>query len=306
MRLCLMSLAIALAATVVEAAGFDSRQVPAEVQWVVHVDFDALRSAAVAQQLAGEWLEREATKKQLEQVRRLIGADLLNDLHAATLFGTSYQPSAGVILLQAKVDRRRVRALLSMAPDFQTQVHDSRELCTWTHRENGREKSLTACLTHEKAIVVGEDAEQVILAVDTLDGKHPAVDDDSPLAAPAPEGTVLFAAACGLAEAELPFRSPLVRQAQRMILAFGESDQQVFLKATAVARDTESAEQFRAAVDGLRALAMLQAGSDPLATRLFKDFKLSIEEETVHLDWRVPAEDVIEAIQKAQGAAEKE
>lgn len=306
MRVCLVSLAMALAASVAEAAGFDPRTVPAEVQWVVHMDFDALRSATTAQQLSAEWLQRDSTRKQLEQVRHLIGTDLLSDLHSATLFGTSYASSAGVVVLRAETDRQRVRGLLSMAPDYRKQTHGEHELLTWTHRQGERRQSLTACLTQPSAIVVGEDPEQVILALDTLDGRHAGVGKDSPLATPPPAGTVLFAAACGLAEAELPFRSPLVRQAQRMILAVGESEQQVFLKATAVARDSESAEQFRAAVDGLRALALLQSGGDPQAARLFEDFKLSVEDQTVRLDWQVPAEQLIQAVQKAQRAAERQ
>jgi len=302
-RVCLMSLAVVLWAQVAGAVDFDYRMVPAETQWVVHVDFDALRSSTTAQQLSAQWLQRASTQEQLDRVRQLIGTDLLRDLHGATLFGTSYAPSAAVVLLQAKVDRQRVRALLSIAPDFRTKSHGQHELCTWTHRERDKEKSLTACLTQQQAIIVGEDPEQVVLALDTFEGRHPSVPEDSPLAAPRPEGTVLFAAAYGLDKAELPFRSPLVRQAQRMILAVGESKQQVvFLQATTVARDTESAEQFRAALDGLRALALLQSGSDPQVAGLFKQFELSVQEQTVRLEWRVPARQLIELIQKVQQA----
>lgn len=302
MRVCLMSLVIVLAASVVRAAGYDPRMVPAEAQWVVHVDFDALRSSTIAQQLSAEWLERESTRKQLEQVRLLIGTDLLNDFHAATLFGSSYAPSAGVILLQAETDRQRVRGLLSLSPDYRKQAHGAHELLTWTHRQGERRQSLCACLSQPSAIVVGEDAEQVIRALDTLDGRHASVDQNSPLATPPPHGTVLFAAACGLDEADLPFRSPLVRQARRMTLAIGQHEQQVFFQATALARNSEAAEQFRAAVDGLRALALLQSGGDPQVARLFKDFALSVEEATVRLEWRLSADELIQTIQKAQQA----
>jgi len=307
-KACLMSLAAACAAawaSLAAAEGFDARMVPAEVQWVVHVDFDALRQAAVAQRLSAEWLQRDSTQEQLERVRQLIGTDLLRDLHAATLFGTSYDPSAGVVLLQAKVDRRRVRALLSMAPDFQAKPQGQHELCTWTHRERGREKTFTACLTQPEAIIVGEDPEQVLLALETLEGRHDSVGTDSPLAAAVPEGTVLFAAACGLAEAELPFRSPLVRQAHRLILAVGEHEQQVFIEATALARDTESAEQFRVALDGLRAVALLQSGSDPQVAQLLEHLKLSVQEQTVRLQWRLPVGDLLKVIEKAQEAEKR-
>jgi hypothetical protein len=217
MRALLIATAVVFAsAGTLSAEPLVPQRVAADAKWVVHVDFDALRSAHIVEKLSQQWLSRDSTRQQLEKVREILGTDPLTSVHGVTFYGKDYSQGGYVVLLEAKVDRQRLLQFVRRMPDYQTHSYGDHELHTWTQSQGRRQKhSVTGCFAAEALTIVGQDAAAVQGALDVLEGKSPGLPADSPLAAEVPAGTAFWAAALGLAEANLPFRSPLVRKRAR-------------------------------------------------------------------------------------------
>ena len=103
----------------------------------------------------------------------------------------------------------------------------------------------------------------------------------------------------GLAEVELPFKSPLVRKSKVFSVAVGEHGGEAFAAARAATESVEIAGQLRAVAEGLLAMAELQVDSDEQATRLLEAVKVGSEERTVTVEFRGHPDDVSKLFQKA-------
>ena len=286
----------------VRAEPLDLRQVSARAKWLAHIDFDAVRDAKVAKKIRDGWLRQDKAKRGLKMMRDLFGFDAPNDLHAITLYGDRLVRGNGVVIVRAKVDRRRLLAFLKKIPDYRTTSHGNHKLHAWTHKKGKKAKhTVTGCFHRPGVMVFGRDAGDVKVALDVLDGKSPSLaGKNSFLAADVPKGAILQARAVGLADAKLPFKSPVVHQSKAISVAIGEYQDEVFARARLVAKSAEVAKDVRAIVDGFLALAKLQHGSDQQAVSVLRATKVTTAGNTVTVEWRGAGEQVFNLLEKAQ------
>jgi len=206
-----------------------------------------------------------------------------------------------VVIVRAEVDRQKVLQFVRKRPGHQTASHGNCELHTWTETRGGQKKrQVTGCFYQSTMMVFGRDADAVKKALDVLDAKASNLaEGHSPLAAEVPEGTFFVARVAKLADAQLPFKSPIVRQSEFLALTFGERHGEVFAHGELAAKSPGAAEQIQTIVDGFLALAKLQHAEDREMTRLLGAVKVTTSGKTVTVQWRGPADDVLTLIKKA-------
>ena len=130
-----------------------------------------------------------------------------------------------------------------------------------------------------------------------LDGKKPALEAKGLLAHPPAGGTVV-ARATGIAEAKLPAKCPLAKQIESVGLAMGEHEGQSFLRLRVATKTPEVAEQIKTIIEGGKALAQLRHMGDAAATKIIDQLKASVSDKTVTVEFKAPATDVWDHIQK--------
>ena len=301
-----------LFAAVVLLAGFgplawaeplDCSQVGSGAKWLVHVDFDALRAAKTAQRVGEVLIRQEAPKQQLEQIRQALGMDPTKDVQSVTFYGSKLKALSGVVLIRANVDRQRVLGFLKKLPGYDTSAHGDHALHTWT-QDKGKpsEHRVTGCFHGPKLAVVGREEAEVTAALDVLDGKAAGMKKGDPLLADdVPAGTVVQAAAAGLAEGEGPFRSPVLRQSELISLAIGEHESRVFVRGRVVAESPKVARQLRQVVEGFLAMATISPPEHaPKELRDILDaIKVTSEEKTVTVGWEASADVVLALLEQA-------
>jgi hypothetical protein len=185
-------------------------------------------------------------------------------------------------------------------PDYNATGYDNHTLHAWTERkDNPGEHTVTGCVFGPELLIVGRDAAEVKAALDVLGGKSAVLaGSDSPLAGEVPEGAVVMAGVTGLAEAELPFKSPIINQSELFWAALGERDGEVFGKLKFVAKSNEAAKQVEDIVRGLRAMALLQHGSDEEARKIVERLGVTTSQRTVQVEWRGAADGVWRLIEQ--------
>jgi hypothetical protein len=270
------------------AAPLDGNQVAADAKWVAHIDLDAAKTATLAEKVLSWWLSNELVRQQLAAVKMHTGVDLVRDLHGVTFYGSRLAQNTGVVIVHANFDANRLLRIVRGKPDYNATRFDNHTLHTWTERKDTSDKhTVTGCVFAPELLIVGRDSAEVKAALDVLDGKSAALaGSDSPLAGEVPEGAIVVAGVTGVPEAGVPFKSPIVNQSEFIWVALGEQDGEVFGQLKFVAKSDEAAEQVEDILRGLRAMALLQLGSDKEARKIIARLTVARSQRTVHVEWR--------------------
>jgi len=285
------------------AEPLDCSQVGSEAKWLVHVDFDALRAAKTAQRVGEVLLRQEAPKQQLEQIRKALGMDPTEDVQSVTFYGSKLKALSGVVLVRARFDRQRLLGFVKKLPGYETSAHGDHALYMWTQDKGlPSEHRVTGCFHGPKLAVVGRDPAEVKAALDVLDGKAPGMKKGDPLLADeVPAGTVVQAAAAGLAEGDGPFQSPVLQQSELFALAIGEHDNRVFVRGRVVAKSPKVAKQLRQMADGFLAMAKFSPPKDAPKEllELLDGIEVTSEDKTVTVGWKASADVVLKMLEQA-------
>lgn len=288
------------AAAAIQAAPLDSRQVAADAKWLVHIDVDALRDSVVMQQT---W-DREATRRPdveawVAAIRDQMCMDPAKDLHGILAYGSTPGSAEGVLIVNGAVDHTHFVEKVSKAPDYRAGTHREFKWYSWVQGDG----PVTCGFFQPGLLVFAKTKELATKTLDSLDGKLPALAPDHPLIQAAPVGTILLIRASGLADASVPFKSPLITQAQSLQIAWGEHESTSFSEVTLMLKTAEAADNVRTALEGLRATALLQYGTNPGLEKLLKRMKITIADSTVKAATAAPAEEVWATIESVWNQA---
>jgi hypothetical protein len=296
--------ALLVFAPLLRAEPLDRRQLPAATTWFIHVDVEAASASMLGRGARGFLLSLPEARKAIEKAREALGIDITSDIRGITLYGVSYAPDRGVLIVRGKVDRSRLETMLQKMAGYRTETVDGRSLYFWTERDQPRRvnaepssRTQAGAFSGDDGVVVANDAQAVVAALDVLDGKAASLPADSPLVVSSPSGTVICSAAVGIAQAKtLPIQSPILRQCESGSLALGEHDGDAFFHARVLTQSTQTAAQIRASVEGLRAMVELQATENAVAARLLQPLKVTTDDKSVDVDWNFPSAELVKMV----------
>ncbi len=293
------ALLLGLAATL-SAAPVDFAQVAADAGWLAHLDVDGLRQATLFQKAYQRLVEDQPNvAKQLDALHALLAMDVRRDLHGMTLYGKRLGAAEGVLLVHADLDPKALAAKAQWLPEHKIIAYGAYELHTWADTDRKGPRRLLAGAFHRSTLVVfAPGVEELKAALDVLDGRSPRLAGDSPLAVAVPPNTALLARAIRLADAELPFKSPLVTQSETISIALGEHEGTWFGEARLTLKSAQTAEQIRAILEALRAMGELQADDDTEVKTLLRRFRVQPDDRTVIVEFRAPVEAVWSLVER--------
>jgi hypothetical protein len=299
-----------------DASGVDSKYIPADAKWVVHVDVDAVVKSRLYNMLAldvdglidgkrlvvgtrAEGAPMPLASKKIQAVGDMLGLKIPEDIHGITLVGRSFSDEGVFVLVKAKMNHDHLIGVAKINPEYKSAKYDGVEVSTFG--EAGSEEAAGAFLADD-VIVLAQKGSEVRHAIDAAAANRKAAPGalQSAFAATNPaEGTgvsgiMVYVAADGLAElqkeeAEL---SPILLPVTHVRATIGERADDVVLQAVLTVKDSESARQVRGALEGVKAIATLAAlsSNDPNATMvagLASRAESTVDETSVKIDWPV-------------------
>ena len=283
--------------TFLHAEPLNLRQVSATAKWVAHVDVDMMRSSQAFQKAypkaADEWYD---IFSQLERLNAEFGLNLENGLHSITVYGNQLGNLSGVLLANVEVDQIALESGMTGATGYQASKHRTHTLHSWSD-EHG---PMTGVFYTPKQLLFARSTEEVTAALDVLDGKSPSLEGkNSTLAASIPAGAFFVGRAIALANAELPWQSPLVKQSESLNVALGLKDDKVFFEGQLTAKSVEAASQFKDLIQGGRAMVLLHLPPTPELTKLLDAVKITVKDKSVSVDFRASVDEVWAEAEKA-------
>jgi hypothetical protein len=283
-------LATCLAAGLADAAPLCVKEVPASATWLAHVDVEAMRASAVVQKAYRVYQKSDQrADAKFEWLRRQIGMDVRSDLQALTVYGTQLGARQGVLVLHAEIDAAQLVKRLKERPDYTVATHRTYDVHRWTDAGgSGHEQHMAGAFAGPKLAIFASTAADLHEALDAVDDLRPRLAGDSPLARPTPAGTMLVVRVEKIDDTKIPFKSPLVTQSQAIELVVAEHEGELLVQARLTARSPEAAEEIRAVLAGLVAMATMQSRGDDQRPDLLRRLKLDVTGDTVTAEFRAP------------------
>ena len=270
-------LTVVLTAIVFPSAGFVSagpivpKDIGADAKWFGHVDCEALRSMKLIQKLKDKCPIQQQCQAKMEKLAEKLGMNPMEDILGATLYSTRYDGQIGVGLVYVKkLDRKKMASLLTEKhPDHKTSEYGSRTLHMWTIEHHEKKMNLTGTFAADNLIVIGVDAEQVKLALDVLDGKKPCLTEDAPLLKDIAKNTLFASRAIDVPETySKTARCVVLQNCKAATVIWKEVDGQITGNYEFTTDSEEAAKNFKAIVDGFKAMVELNHGNIPAIKKI--------------------------------------
>ena len=288
-----------LAAGFVSAGPVVSKDIGADAKWFGHVDFEALHSMELVQHLKDKCPVHQQCQAKMEELAKKLGMNPMEDVSGATLYSNRYGKHAGVCLVYVKkLDREKMISLLKEKhPDHKTSEYGSRTLYMWTVKHHGKEMNLTGTFATDKLVVIGADAEQVQAALDVLDGKKPGLAEDSPLIKDIAKNALFACRAIDVPETfRKTTRCPVLKNCKAGTVIWTEASGQITGKYEFTTDSEETAKNFKAIVDGLKAMGQLRFSDIPAAKKVVDGLTCSAEGDLFTATFTTSSADVESAV----------
>jgi hypothetical protein len=295
-------LAVALVSLVgfcgsLRAAPLDPSTISADAKWFVHVDIDAVRQSKVVQHIKEEALKHDQVKKMLDKVTEMTGMDPQKDLHGVTVYGTKFEPHSGVLIVYAHADHKKIMDLIERHKDLETKKDGDTEMYRWTEHHGDHEHEVFVAFPKEGVAVAAGSEDELKSALAVLGGKN-GLSNGSALLGEVPKGATALIGISSLADVKVPKQAEVVKKITAIHIATGELDGQDFDHIRVSTADEETAKQFKALVEGFKAMAGMHVSDKPDLKKLVDGLKVDSSDKTLSIDWSGSSADIIKMCDK--------
>ena len=283
------------------AGPVDLSKVSTESKWALHVDVEGLLASDL-----GRFLLDQAKSKgdlsQLDELMSTIGFDPLKDLAGVTLWGRSYEPDAGVLIVKGRFNADKLLSLIE-EQKLGTFDYKGKLVHHWVNKPN--EKQSYGVFWADDVIVVSESRSALEFALDTFS-------ENAATGAALPGVTKLFTdsfvviAAKDLQSAT-GAQAASLQNISSLLVRVGETQGNLFIKANVGAISETDGEELRQLASGMLAFAKMSTrhsqdkGAKELAS-LLDSVKIGGKGANIELEVEIPVEELVKLAGFAQEA----
>ena len=292
-------------------------RVAADAQWLAHVDITGLLNSSVVKFILENSQDLHLEMDGMDEMKEQFGLDPLKDFKDITIYGKGNPEKDGsfvaLITTTAAVDSA-LDAINTQKPDA---VHEL-EVGGYRIQSAGDEGEKMFFRVQpgpggaDRLVVISKDPENLIRGISVAEGKSPSLAGSAGpalLRSPQP-GSLTFFAANGLNWLDDDDEgSKLLRDAESLVLEYGEKGDETFLESAIVTKNAEDSANLADMARGLLAMGKMAASNDPdLAP--FKDAlnaaKITTEGGTISFKLRLPTQKLIDTLKSAAAAEKKQ
>jgi hypothetical protein len=273
---------------------FDPHMVPADAKWVVHADVDAARDSKSFEAVWDRLLSDGTAQAKFDQLEQMTGMNIPNDVHDVTLFGKEAGDEAGVIVLHGKIDKNKTLQTLQFAKDYASTPFGNYQVMGWF--DTDKNVKMYGAFHDDDHVIIGRTEKNIELALDTIDGKSPAIKPDSVLVSGVKPQLLAYVAAKDVPQLQGkgPKSNPVFAAVDSAWISLSEKDDVVTLRAELSSSNTDDASAVNDMLNGFRGMLRMAARSEdnpnPVAKAVVaagKSFTASLKDNTVSVEWPI-------------------
>jgi hypothetical protein len=273
-------------------------RLPADVDFVVHIDVEGFKQTQLWKHVREEGEDMDLDIEELDDIREDFGIDPLTDVRAITLYKVESEEEPTVVLFSsnAKVDEALVR--LQKEREYRRVVSSGIELHTWS--DSGDDDECAYAYVHavgaERVVVLASSESSAVRAARVLRGQDPSHASAGTLLTLAPaRGSFLY-----LAAAEIPHlheftpASPILGLAQGIQVDLGEAGGFLRAHMGVTTGSPQDALDISNVVNGLMSIVRLAGAEAGEALELLTGLRLSTRGSEVTVDFEFAVDRLLE------------
>lgn len=286
---------LALFSTSGQAAKVEKANVAKGSKFVGHIDFDAFRASKLGSTVVKQARQEEGEER-IKALTDIIGFDPFTALNSATMFGNGEEENAAIVL-KHKAETKQVLSFIKLEEDYRPTEYKDRTI----HSVGKVGERGYISFVNKTTAVIAPSRELARAGIDLVRGKGaakklPSQIDEISKKVKAPF-LVAYADVDGLEEV---IEDPNVNDmAREVAIVVGEMEENLVLCVQVVAQSVETAEHLHNMVNGLIGFAALGQEENPELKDLIKALKVSRKESTITVDFKMPVDKILEAVDPA-------
>ena len=264
--------------------------IPAEAEWVVHLDMAKFKSSHFGNLLLQE--KKGGIKKKAKAFYKQTSIDLLEDVSGITIYGLGKKKQQTVMCLKGTFDKKYLLGLLEDVDAHREIPHGSHIIHKWNHSEYG-------LFVGEDLVFLAWNEDAIKTALDTVDGKRGNISTSS-LKSYAEEipGDAFFAALVKdiSALAGYSSKAAILKKAGSGLITLTEKDEILNAQINATAKTPKDAANMEQIIRGLMAMAQMQFEEAYEELSLSESVKVSTNSNRLKIELTHPSEELFEIL----------
>jgi hypothetical protein len=264
--------------------------IPADAEWVVHLDMGKFKSSRIGELLLQE--QKGGIKKKAKAFYKHTSIDLLKDINGITIYGVGTKKQQTVMCLEGTFDKKYLLSLLENEDTHRKIPHGEHIINKWNHTEYG-------LFVGENLVLLAWNEGAIKAALDTIDGKGATI-VTSPLKSYADKipADAFFAALVKDFSALSGYSSKTVilKKAGSGLFTLMEKDGTLNLRVKATTETPEDAKNMEQVIRGLIAMAQMQLEESYAELKLAKVITVSTDNNTINIELNHPSEEIYKII----------
>ncbi len=275
-----------------KAAPLQKSIIPAETDWVLHLDVEKFTSTRLGDQL----LNNEnilGLRSKNDQFLQRYQIDILNDINGVTIYGFGRDEKKIVTCLRGNFDRDYLLGLLAKEESHKEIPHGKFIIHKWNWHEFG-------AFADDHLALLAQDETAIKDALDVIAGKKANITASSlmPYLNEIPPNAFFAAIAKDISEmAGLETKVMVFKKTESALYTLTEEKENIHMKLDITAKTLEDAKNMESVIRGLISLANMQMEEAYKEIGLsLEKIKISAEGKKVRVETFYPVKDLIEIL----------
>jgi len=282
-----------LLSTAVRAETLKKNIVPADADWIIHLDLEQLLSSRLFNHIIGAdgWDEVEKRNATFEKKFRI---NLLKDIKSVTVYGKGHDEESAVACISGRFDKDHLLQLLGMDEAHKEIPYADFTMHNWDGEAFG-------AFVGDDLAVITKSEDILKQALDVISGKAADItrSDAASLISRAPADSFVTAVARNIPDLlgdEQDDHSAILKKAESALLHVAERGDDLFLGAEMSVTSPKDAENIEQMLKGLLALVDMYKDDIPAGIKIPEDIKISRTGNNVLVEMSYPTAEAIKLI----------
>lgn len=264
--------------------------IPADAEWVVHLDMAKFKSSKFGDLLIQE--KQGGIKKKAKVFYKRTSIDLLQDVTGVTIYGLGKNKQQTVMCLKGHFDKEYLLDLLENVDSHKEIVFSKHIIHKWNHTEYG-------LFVGEDLIFLAWDEDAIKAALDAVDSRRETILSSSLkfYADQIPENAFFAALAKDIsALAGYASKAVILKKAGSGLFTLTEKDEILNLRIDATAETPKDAANMEQIIRGLIAMAQMQLEESYGGLNFSEVIKVSTDNNKIQIKLTHPSEEIFNII----------
>jgi hypothetical protein len=264
--------------------------IPADAEWVVHLNMEKFKSSKIGDMLIHE--KKGGIKKKAKAFYKQTSIDLLKDVTGFTIYGLGKKKQQTVMCLKGRFDREYLLGLLEDVDAHKEIAFNTHIIHKWNHNEYG-------LFVGEDLVFLAWNEDAIKAALDAVDGRSENISSSSlKLYADQIPGNAFFAGLVKDISALSGYSSKAVilKKAGSGLITLTEVGENLNARIYATAETPEDAANMEQIIRGLMALAQMQFEESYAGLNLSEVIEVSTDSNKVKIELNHSSEEIFKFI----------